>query len=59
MTGKNDTTQYESAVEKLAEGTESYGLTQEQFYLCMINDVGLLTEKNSFLNAQQQVLQSK
>ncbi len=52
-------TQYTSAIENLAYVTESYGLTQEQFYLGMINTVELLTEKNSFLNAQQQVLQSK
>lgn len=52
-------TQYISATENLSYVKESYNLTQEQFFLGMKNTVELLTEKNNYLTAQQQVLQSK
>ncbi len=52
-------TQYISATENLSYVKESYNLTQEQFFLGMKNTVELLTEKNNYLIAQQQVLQSK
>jgi outer membrane protein len=52
-------TQYTSASENLSYVKQSYDLTQEQFFLGMKNTVELLTEKNNYLSAQQQVLQSK
>ena len=52
-------TQYTSANENLSYVKQSYDLTQEQFFLGMKNTVELLTEKNNYLSAQQQVLQSK
>lgn len=51
--------QYTSAVERLAYAEESYKLTEEQFFLGMKNTVELLTEKNNWLSARQEVLQSK
>lgn len=51
--------QYTSAVERLAYAEESYQLTEEQFFLGMKNTVELLTEKNNWLSARQEVLQSK
>lgn len=51
--------QYTSATERLAYTEESYKLTEEQFFLGMKNTVELLTEKNNWLTAQQEVLQSK
>lgn len=50
---------FTSATENLAYVKESYDLTQEQFFLGMKNTVELLTEKNNYLTAQQQMLQSK
>lgn len=52
-------TQYTSANENLSYVKQSYDLTQEQFFLGMKNTVELLTEKNNYLSALQQVLQSK
>lgn len=52
-------TQFVSASENLNFVKQSYDLTQEQFFLGMKNTVELLTEKNNYLTAQQQVLQSK
>lgn len=52
-------TQYTAANENLSYVKQSYDLTQEQFFLGMKNTVELLTEKNNYLSAQQQVLQSK
>lgn len=52
-------TQYTSASENLSFVKQSYDLIQEQFFLGMKNTVELLTEKNSYLSALQQVLQSK
>lgn len=52
-------TEYLAAVERVNYVEESYKLTEEQFFLGMKNTVELLTEKNNYLNAQQQELQSK
>lgn len=52
-------TKYTSASENLSYVQESYDLTQQQFFLGMKNTVELLTEKNNYLTAQQQVIQSK
>ena len=52
-------TQYTSATEQLKYVQQSYNLTSEQFNLGMKNTVELLTEKNNWLSAQQQVLQAK
>ena len=52
-------TQYLSASERLRYVQESYNLVDQQFGLGMKNTVELLTEKNSFLTAQQQQLQAK
>ncbi|MCD8194124.1 MAG: TolC family protein [Tannerellaceae bacterium] len=51
--------QYLAASERLAYVAESYDLTQQQFFLGMKNTVELLTEKNNYLNSQQELLQSK
>jgi len=51
--------QYLAALERLSAVEESYNLTQQQFYLGMKNTVELLTEKNNYLSAQQEVIQSK
>ena len=52
-------TQYTSAKENLAYVKQSYDLIQEQFFLGMKNTVELLTQKNNYLTAQQEVLQAK
>lgn len=52
-------TQFTSATERLGYVLQSYNLTQEQFFLGMKNTLELLTEKNNYLTAQQEVLQSK
>ena len=52
-------TQYLSASERLRYVQESYNLVDQQFGLGMKNTVELLTEKNNFLTAQQQQLQTK
>ncbi len=51
--------QYLAAVERVNYVSESYKLTEEQFFLGMKNTLELLTEKNNLLNAQQEELQSK
>lgn len=51
--------QYLAALERLAAVEESYDLIQQQFFLGMKNTLELLTEKNNYLSAQQEVLQSK
>lgn len=51
--------QYLSASERLKYIEQSYQLTEQQFFLGMKNTLELLTEKNNWLNAQQEVLQSK
>ncbi|WP_321438630.1 TolC family protein [uncultured Bacteroides sp.] len=50
---------FKAAVEKLQSTKTSYELIDEQFNLGMKNTVELLTEKNSLLSAQQEVLQAK
>lgn len=55
----NSQQQYEAANEKLKSTEMSYELVSEQFNLGMKNTVELLTEKSNYLNAQQEVLQSK
>lgn len=50
---------YIAAIEKLKSTQISYDLVNEQFNVGMKNTVELLTEKNNFLSAQQEVLQAK
>ncbi|MDR0574776.1 MAG: TolC family protein [Tannerella sp.] len=51
--------QYLAAVEQVKYAEESYNLIDEQFTLGMKNTLELLTAKNDFLNAQQELLQAK
>ena len=51
--------QYAAAIEQVKASKASYNLAQEQFNLGMKNTVELLTEKNNFLSAQQEMLQAK
>lgn len=51
--------QYTAAIEQVKASKTSYNLAQEQFNLGMKNTVELLTEKNNFLSAQQEMLQAK
>lgn len=51
--------QYLAAVEQVKAVEETYNLIEEQFSLGMINTLELLTAKNNFLTAQQEMLQSK
>jgi len=51
--------QYISATERLSYVEQSYQLIEEQFNLGMKNTLELLTEKNNYLNAQQEALQAK
>ena len=51
--------QYAAAIEQVRASKTSYNLAQEQFNLGMKNTVELLTEKNNFLSAQQEMLQAK
>ncbi len=50
---------YMAATEKEKATSESYRLVSEQFTLGMRNTVDLLTEKNNYLNASQEVTQAK
>ena len=50
---------YAAAIEQVKASKTSYNLAQEQFNLGMKNTVELLTEKNNFLSAQQEMLQAK
>lgn len=50
---------YLSAIENLEYSTISYILVEEQYNAGLKNPVDLLTEKNSYLAAQQETLQSK
>lgn len=50
---------YRAAVESVHSAKISYNLVQEQFNLGMKNTVELLTEKNNFLSAQQEMIQAK
>lgn len=51
--------QYLAAVEQVKYAEESYTLIDEQFVLGMKNTLELLTAKNDYLNAQQELLQAK
>ena len=51
--------QYAAAIEQVRASKTSYNLAQEQFNLGIKNTVELLTEKNNFLSAQQEMLQAK
>lgn len=52
-------TQYLAAVEQVNYSTASFQLMEEQFGLGMKNTLELLTAKNDWLTAQQEVLQAK
>ena len=51
--------QYIVASSKLKSSKTSYDMINEQFTLGMKNIIELLTEKNNFLSAQQEVIQAK
>ena len=51
--------QYIVASSKLKSSKTSYDMINEQFSLGMKNIVELLTEKNNYLSAQQEVIQAK
>jgi outer membrane protein len=51
--------QYMAAVEQVKYSEETFNLIEEQFFLGMKNTLELLTAKNNFLNARQELLQSK
>lgn len=50
---------YRSALENLKAVELSFSLTQEQFFLGMKNTLEMLTEKNNYLSAQLELIQSK
>lgn len=50
---------YIAAREKQRSAAVSYDLTEQQFFLGMKNTLEMLTEKNNYLSAQQEVLQAK
>ncbi len=58
-----DATNYQSQYLAAKDNTESYAtsfeLVTERFNLGMVNTVELLQEKNNYLNAQQEMLQTK
>ena len=56
---KSGQSRYEAASGKLRSADLSYRLIQEQFNSGMKNDVDLLTEKNNYLSAQQELIQAK
>ena len=51
--------QYVVASSKLKSSKTSYDMINEQFTLGMKNILELLTEKNNYLSAQQEVIQAK
>ncbi len=51
--------QYLAAAERVKSSKTSFDLVSEQFNLGMKNTVELLTEKNSLLSAEQELLQAK
>lgn len=51
--------QYLAAAERVKSSRTSFDLVSEQFNLGMKNTVELLTEKNSLLSAEQELLQAK
>ena len=50
---------YESAVKSEASAKESFELMEERYNVGLENVIDLLTEKNSYLQARQETLQSK
>lgn len=50
---------FRAATENLKAVELSFQLTQEQFYLGMKNTLEMLTEKNNYLTAQQELIQAK
>lgn len=56
---KSAQSRYEAATGKLRSADLSYRLVQEQFNSGMKNAVDLLTEKNNYLSAQQELIQAK
>ncbi len=59
LDANNYQAQYISAKDNTASSATSYELVCEQFDLGMVNTVDLLQEKNNYLNAQQEMLQTK
>ncbi|HOV72004.1 MAG TPA: TolC family protein [Dysgonamonadaceae bacterium] len=55
----NAQSQYIAAKEKVKSSTESYNVLDEQFRLGLRNTIELLTEKNTLINAQHELLQAK
>lgn len=59
LDANNAQQQYIAASSKLKSSKTSFEMTNEQFNLGMKNIVELLTEKNNYLSAQQEVIQAK
>lgn len=59
LDANNYQAQYISAKDNTASAAISYDLVCEQFDLGMVNTVDLLQEKNNYLSAQQEMLQTK
>lgn len=55
----NSQAQYLAAEEKVRSSRESYDVMDEQFRLGLKNTIELLTEKNTLISAQQELLQAK
>lgn len=55
----NSQAQYLAAEEKVKSSQESYDVMDEQFQLGLKNTIELLTEKNTLISAQQELLQAK
>ncbi len=55
----NSQAQYLAAEEKVRSSQESYDVMDEQFRLGLKNTIELLTEKNTLISAQQELLQAK
>ena len=55
----NAQSQYIAAKEKVKSSRESYNVLDEQFRLGLRNTIELLTEKNTLINAQHELLQAK
>lgn len=55
----NSQAQYLAAEEKVNSSQESYNVMDEQFRVGLKNTIELLTEQNTLISAQQQLLQAK
>lgn len=55
----NSQAQYLAAEEKVKSSQDSYNVMDEQFRLGLRNTIELLSEKNTLISAQQQLLQAK